>query len=186
MANREPVVIPLNPGAALAAHARAFPPEDNTPDAYEQFAHAGGGRNVKSGEGRKMLPLSSARGADFALFQALSSIKDPQQRAYVVSHLNDQCFTKLCRHLNNFVKQNNKIHKVSDGRTHAIVKTALQPHANLLKTLLPIAITNKKKKGAKRKRNVRRQKGGAILTAIVSAVAPLIVSLLANALSKKK
>lgn len=120
------------------------------------------------------------RVSDTGLLRALAQIPNPKDRAYLVSHLHPDCIASLCQHLKGFIDQ--KTHILPEGQDKLRVRKALEPH----KQILHRVISKSLKKKLKRPLNLRTQKGGAIFSTIVAAVAPLLISLISKALSKKK
>lgn len=116
------------------------------------------------------------RSRDCELLAALMQISDLDSRAVLVQNLHPSAVEALCSHLKSVIAQK-RTHRIADKNVRSSVSEALQPHSRVIKRMTT-------GKGAVYK-NLRKQRGGALFTLILSAVVPLLAQMAVTAISNK-
>lgn len=131
-----------------------------------------------------------------------SSALDDDSRRVILDHLDKSSRKKVMKHLRGLVLQNRKAYKLDSNEKSALSKV-LAPHKHLLrKHLVDDAtdddddddesevndLTDSEGGDAKRRKNrrkwkKRRQRGGWVFSTIVSALLPIVSSLIAKSVS---
>lgn len=112
---------------------------------------------------------------DCALLAALMQVTDVDSRAVLVQNLHPSSLEALCSHLKNVIAQK-RTHRISNENVRSSVSQALQPHSRVIKRITS-------GKGAYG--NLRKQRGGALFSILLSAVVPLLAQMAISAISKK-
>ena len=149
-----------------------------------------------------MAPISKS---DRQLLSAISSAADDESRQIIINHLDKSAQRRLMKHLKGLVLQNRRMYKL-EGKEKIALSRVLEPHKRLLRKHLLLSNDNSdddddddddekeknRQKGggssssSKNKRSRRRrkkliQRGGWVFSTIVSALLPVVSSLISKA-----
>lgn len=108
---------------------------------------------------------------DSQLLRALASIPNLEQRKIVIESLSPGDSSRLGRHLKGIIRQTG-VYRLTGEKQREALKTALQPHKKLLSKFVG--------GGSNDFNAARKQRGGQIIPIVLSALAPLLVNLLAK------
>lgn len=148
-----------------------------------------------------MAPISKS---DRQLLAAISSAADDASRQIIINHLDKNAQRRLMKHLKGLVLQNRRVYRL-EGKEKIALSRVLEPHKRLLRKHLLLSndnsddddedddgkeketegqtgrgSSNRNKRRRKRKKLIQR--GGWVFSTIVSALLPVVSSLISKAI----
>ena len=110
--------------------------------------------------------MDSHTDKDCYLLAALLSLPDVENRTTIIENLHPESLHRLCVHLKKIIRRY-PTHSLGSIDNDKIVTEGLKPHAKSIKKILK-KVRIGKKNTSNRELDLRKQKGGALFTAILA------------------